>query len=278
MIPYIIPKSTREPNIFWLACYPKSGSTWMRAFISAYLGDGNVDINNLAGMGDNRPELYQAVSPIPLDELGQLETTYLRPAMLFDVLCSGQDTLMKTHCCNGMIWGIPAIPPEMSKGAVYVVRDPRDVCISYSHHMGLTIDKSIDAMNSEENTIHTGTLSHHLSTWSYHVMSWLEKPGFTTGYVRYEDMLEKPQDSFGWVAKFMTGKDVDKEKLEKSLDACKFQNLKRQEQEKGFEEKSPKTDSFFRKGKSSWREILSPEQVGRIEADHGEVMKKFGYL
>ncbi|MDB5359285.1 MAG: sulfotransferase domain protein, partial [Rhodospirillales bacterium] len=37
--------------------------------------------------------------------------------------------------------------------------------------------------------------------------------------------------------------------------------------------------AFFREGKAGqWKKILSPEQVARIEADHGEQMRRFGYL
>ena len=37
--------------IVWLASYPKSGNTWTRAFLTAYLGDEDqaVDINDLEG-------------------------------------------------------------------------------------------------------------------------------------------------------------------------------------------------------------------------------------
>ncbi|MFT5141281.1 MAG: hypothetical protein ACI9CB_002954, partial [Rhodothermales bacterium] len=36
-------------NLFWIASYPKSGNTWMRAFIENYLQnlDQPVDINEL---------------------------------------------------------------------------------------------------------------------------------------------------------------------------------------------------------------------------------------
>jgi hypothetical protein len=41
----------------------------------------------------------------------------------------------------------------------------------------------------------------------------------------------------------------------------------------------PLAKSFFRKGEiGSWRDVLTEEQISRIISDHGEVMRRFGYL
>ena len=35
------------------------------------------------------------------------------------------------------------------RGDIYLIRDPRDVCISWSKHMGITIDESINFMTND---------------------------------------------------------------------------------------------------------------------------------
>jgi len=266
----------RRKTLLWLASYPKSGSTWMRMFIYAYLGDGTVQINNAVNAVDMAPELYEKVSPIPLAELGVTECFHLRPAALFGLVCTGEDQIVKTHCCNGFANGIELIPRVFTRGAIYVVRDPRDIAVSYADHMAKSIDETIDMMNDFALTSYLENLSQYLSTWSNHVLSWTEKVYFKVLAVRYEEMLSDPHKAFRHVAYFLTG-GCDEEKLDKCIEACRFENLRKQEEQFGFREKSPKQERFFRKGKSSWREILTPEQVARIERDHGEAMEKLGY-
>jgi hypothetical protein len=69
-------------------------------------------------------------------------------------------------------------------------------------------------------------------------------------------------------------------RLKKAIAFSDFNELKKQEQEKGFKERSPHSSgSFFRKGGSGqWKEALSSEQISRILQDHGEMMKRLGYL
>ena len=40
----------------------------------------------------------------------------------------------------------PFTNQQNTRGIIYILRDPRDVCISYSKHSGITIDKCIDFM------------------------------------------------------------------------------------------------------------------------------------
>src|SRR5258706_1512744 len=36
-----------QKKIIWLASYPKSGNTWFRAFLTALLGNGDLNINQM---------------------------------------------------------------------------------------------------------------------------------------------------------------------------------------------------------------------------------------
>ena len=56
-----------------------------------------------------------------------------------------------------------------------------------------------------------------------------------------------------------------------------FEKMAGQEKEKGFRERSPKNDRFFRAGRSTWRDVLTSEQVYRIQKDHADMMDHLKY-
>jgi len=72
---------------------------------------------------------------------------------------------------------------------------------------------------------------------------------------------------------------VKGERLERSIRNSSFKALKRQEEQKGFKEKSEFAQSFFREGKSEqWREALTEDQIKQIISDHREQMGRFDYI
>jgi hypothetical protein len=119
----------------------------------------------------------------------------------------------------------------------------------------------------------------YTSSWSRHVHSWTHTPNPRLLVLRYEDLLDQPNKSFGMVPRFL-GLDVARPRLEKAIKLSSFKVLKAQEQRKGFIERPKQaTAAFFREGKAGqWRKVLTPAQVAKIEADHGEQMRRFGYL
>ena len=91
-------------------------------------------------------------------------------------------------------------------------------------------------------------------------------------------MKQSPAETFGRAVRF-AGLDYTKEQIKKALDRCTFEELQRQEKEKGFHEKSLSSEFFFRKGEvGSWREELTEAQARKIIRDQREVMLRFGYL
>ena len=71
--------------------------------------------------------------------------------------------------------------------------------------------------------------------------------------------------------------DVGQKKIEDILELIKFENLQELETKKGFEESM--SGRFFRSGKiDSWKNILSKNQVSKIENKFGDVMQELGYL
>ena len=58
-----------------------------------------------------------------------------------------------------------------------------------------------------------------------------------------------------------------------------IQELKRQEDDKGFRERPKSAERFFRDGRAGqWKDVLSPAQVEQIVEDHREQMARFNYL
>ena len=50
--------SYSENKITWIASYPKSGNTWVRALLTAYANDGVADINGIMQTSDKDRTYY----------------------------------------------------------------------------------------------------------------------------------------------------------------------------------------------------------------------------
>ena len=272
--------------IIWLASFPKSGNTWMRSFLHNLLRNPteSYDINTLTDFtyGEAQTRWFRPFDPRPGSQYSLDDVRRMRPLVHRHLTTlSPASVFVKTH--NALIedQGVPTVTMEATAGAIYIIRDPRDVVISYSHHQGKPVDFVIDMMRDEAACVagDDATVYEYLSSWSRHVQSWTHTPNPQLLVLRYEDMLDQPVKSFGAVTKFL-GIDVPRPRLDKAMKLSSFKVLKAQEQRKGFIERPAQADAaFFREGKAGqWRKILTPDQVARIEAHHGEQMRRFGYL
>ena len=82
-------------KIVWLASYPKSGNTWFRAFLTALLNDGDLDINQMKTDG-----IFS--SRFIFDNSTDLDSTYLYDEevknMLPEVFCDMAQCIKKRTC------------------------------------------------------------------------------------------------------------------------------------------------------------------------------------
>lgn len=272
-------------GIIWIASYPKSGNTWMRAFLHNLLLDlpEPARINELTQftLGDTHPMWYEQIAGRPVAEASHAEFARLRPRVhrLFTQV-HPDSVFVKTHMALTEISGTPLITMDYTAGAIYIVRDPRDVAISSASHFGTDIDGAITIMNDPQ--ARTGfsdsNVPQYYGTWSQHVRSWTEQPHRALHAVRYEDMLAKPGPTFRKVAEFL-GLKPPPERLQKAIRFSSFGEMKKQEEREGFIERSELSTAFFRAGKAGqWRKDLTSAQIEKITADHGAVMRKFHYL
>ena len=116
-----------------------------------------------------------------------------------------------------------------------------------------------------------------ISDWSSHVNGWTLAPPFPMFVVRYEDMLTNAIDIFKKSIHFIGG-EYTTQQIAEAAKACSFQELSKQEKEKGFHEKSRRSPVFFRSGTmKNWERELTAEQIDEIRAIHKDTMQRYSY-
>lgn len=275
-------------GIVWLASFPKSGNTWTRAFLHNLVhvtsGEAQVQqINELNhfSMGSAAKHLFKEVLGFaPTEEhLTQIAASRGRVQQHVADLVEGL-IFVKTHQALAIDRGHPTINFSVTAGAIYIIRNPLDVAISYAHHLAGSIDEAINLMNTKnaETAVTDKQVYELYGSWSQHVLSWTRKPHRAIYVMRYEDMLAEPQKTFGALAHHLLFKPSDGE-LADAIKRSSFEQLREQEEKDGFRERPKKAERFFREGRvGQWKEVLTPAQIKRIVDAHGEQMTRFGYL
>jgi len=274
-------------RILWLASFPKSGNTWMRAFLHNLFRnpDRPLPLNELGGGNLTTAETalhwYKALDPRPLKDIPQDELDQLRLKVHAAIAASVPGNIFcKIHGAVFELRGTMTVNLQASAGAIYLVRNPLDVVLSFANFQGITTDVAITALSTANFELprDVDNVSEPLGSWSQNVESWTGKPNSGLRVVRYEDMLASPGKTFAGVADFL-GLKVLRPRLEKALRHSSFKVLRSQEDRDGFVERSPAQDRFFRTGTSGqWRDELTDEQVARMVENHREQMERFGYV
>jgi aryl sulfotransferase len=273
-------------GIWWLASYPKSGNTWLRVALATLLSGRPADINAMPSVSvtANNRALFDNALGIESGDLTGEQETNLRPRVYEiwaaeaarPLYCKVHDAYRRTAA------GEPMFPTAATRGAVYIVRDPRAVAVSFAHHLGEPIDETILRMHDPAMASSPAIkrlprqLRPRLGPWREHVESWLGAP-FPVHLLRYEDMHGDPHGTFAGVADFL-GLPSDRERIAMAVEAAAFPRLQAQEQATGFIEKPIQAAAFFREGRvDGWRQALTAEQASRIAASHGAVMRRCNY-
>ena len=212
----------------WLASFPRSGNSFFRV-VSKNLFDHEIY--------SIYPEKRAPVEAIGgLDHIRQSQEIYL----------------LKTH---------EAIPDQ--NPAVYLVRDGRDVLVSYAMYTLTSRENPDRAITPGEfqNQLKSVILSDQFGGWSGNVMSWIGRP-VTTHLVRFEDLISRPEEVVADSLRTMDMRVIKKR-------AAKLMT---------FETLHDRDPHLFRKGKiGDWKDKMTDELHELFWKKHGHAMLAIGY-
>jgi hypothetical protein len=274
--------------LFWLASYPRSGNTWLQTFIHNLLDvvngrpPGSINELNRAGTWEALVANFKYVMPGDPATADRRAISKSRPAAQENLARRAPNgAFVKTHLAALKMDGAFVINWKVTRGAVYILRNPLDVACSWAPHFGVSLDEAIDRLAERDFCPRSATMVYEpIGSWSQNVASWTERDLPVKPHImRYEDMVAKPLETFeAFVNHVATGASAGQ--VAQAVELSSFERLQRQEEEAGFIGRPHvSTDRFFRRGKvGEWRTTLSKVQADRIVAVHETQMRRFGYL
>jgi len=278
-----------QKNLVWLASYPKSGNTWFRIFLKNLFSksDMSSSINELSEYPNaSSRSMIDSYIGVGSSDLTIDEINLLRPEVYKMISHENMtEVFIKTHDqWQTNLKRKPIFPEEITKGVIYLIRNPLDIAISFSYHNNCSFDDSIQNMNDKkyglclDNKRLYSQIQQKLNTWSNHVNSWIYESKLPVHVVKYEEMIQNPFDSFSHALDFLSIK-YSKTKVIRSIINSEFKQLQKQEQQFGFREKSIDSGLFFRSGiVSDYKSYLDADKTESLISNHKKIMKLFGYL
>ena len=277
-------------GIVWLASYPKSGNTWLRVFlyhVTRMMVGVPLEGNDLHQL--DRSSIYEARlfslfeqflgKPVAVSDWREIVP--IRPQVHAEIVKRArQMVFVKTHMGLVRIKDAPTINLGVTLGAIYVVRNPLDVVLSLSDHLGMTLDDAITAMCLPGYYAPSGTeeVYEPWASWSENVESWTGKKSPIIHILRYEDMLANPIKAFRSVTNHL-GQNPTPEQVAEAVELSAFSRLSSIEKEADFRERSSYAERFFRVGRAGqWPDKLSEDQIRRLVEANYRQMNRFGYL
>ena len=278
--------------IIWLASYPKSGNTWLRMFLKSYyqkssdefkLQDTIVDDFKTKGFPD-----ISSMKHLKIDFYKFPEIVKNWETMQDYLNLNNRTNFVKTHNSMCTIGPYKFTTNKNTKGGIYLVRDPREVLISYSNHMGYDYEKTFEFMEASDSyevpTTGEGDKTYKkslLGSWANNYNSWKSYQPSKILVVKYEDMVLNKLNTFKKIIYYLNEIDdveINEQKLNKALKQTEFEELQKLEKKHGFNEKRAGA-TFFRKGKTgSWKNELPVDLVKKIEKAFYNEMTELGYL
>ncbi|KAF2358804.1 Sulfotransferase domain, partial [Trinorchestia longiramus] len=259
---------------------PKSGTTWTQEIVWTMMNNSNfehpmahlplnirtpiLEVDSLIDHFPNRGSFAEMFSQ-KFPDFDQSHGMFLHVAKT-----APRPRTLKTHLSFSLI-----SDTALSKAkVVYVIRDPRDVCISYHHHCRIfkyedfegTFDQFVDAFLEGAVT--------YSPYWPHVKAAWERRHHPNLHVVFYEHMKKHPKEELHKLSKFL-GLQISESQIEKIVEYTSFPKMKERDNHVVAEQDAPvmmhmelvgKEGGFFRQGMSGgWRKVLTKEQKDKFE-------------
>lgn len=237
----------RENDIF-LVSYPKSGNTWARFLIGNYLTNGAftfLNSNDLIPDMHAHPEKCEAIT---------------------------DQRIIKSHF---------SYRADFNK-VIYIVRDPRDVAVSYYYYYLKYVYNKIESKPEFHDFFKlfmSGNVEFGL--WDSHVNSWSNVQRKNVLVLRYEDFIVDTTNCLQKMITFIYGSFDDK-LIKTAVEASRFEKMAEMEQlQRSRLPRNAASDSsipFVRKGEpGNFIEYFSEMELSQITSKFGGTMERFNY-
>ena len=283
--------------IIWIASYPKSGNTWLRALLSSYFYSANGEFKeHLLKKIDQFPtKKYFRKFKFDQNKIGDTCQYWIKAQE--EINKDRKIKFFKTHNAFGKINNYDFTNKENSLGCIYIVRDPRNVITSVKNHYELDDDKALKWMTNDKQFLYdvekvkdSGFSDFQfISSWNLNYKSWKIQKKIPLKLVKYEDLLNETYTVFMDILKFVNkitnnAEKINKTKVKTALNTTVFEKLKQNEEDIGFSESIPsqynkdKKISFFNLGpKNDWRKILNKDTKIKLDNFFKNELKELSY-
>ena len=282
--------------IFWIASYPKSGNTWIRSLLCSYyytdngIFDNDALLKNIGQFPEKKYfEKFKYDSSLP----GDTAKFWIKAQELINK--DKKIRFFKTHNFLGKIGNISFTNERNTLGAIYIIRDPRNIITSLKNHFELSYDESLKFMLNERKFTYDYFKKNDysdfqfLGSWEINYQTWIDNKMFPTLIIKYEDLVSQTYGELKKIINFTDNLTKQNEKFNKKkalnvLSSTNFSNLKKIENTKGFSEslisktKNRKIPFFNLGPDNNWKYKLNKEFQIKVNEVFKKNLTELNYL